>query len=177
MANFGESLSRREKDVLEELIKGASNKEIAANLSISPNTVKVHLRNLFTKLGASSRTEAVMLSIQHNVIDTGFIVAPTEDESRLKPTPPLQEIEVKKAEPIPVPVTETIIEQSTATAETIQPTQNEKSRSPLLYLIPALLLPVLFIGVWILQNLIHQPLMGNQDGQQNGRCKQHCSDQ
>jgi ATP/maltotriose-dependent transcriptional regulator MalT len=45
--------------VLEEIAAGRSNKEIAARLNISPNTVKTHAARLFEKLGAKRRTDAV----------------------------------------------------------------------------------------------------------------------
>jgi N-acetylneuraminic acid mutarotase len=50
---------------------GASNKQIASELSISENTVKVHLRNIYTKLNVSSRTEATTAAIHQ-----GYIVVP-----------------------------------------------------------------------------------------------------
>ena len=78
MPDFGESLSPREIDVVRAVANGTSNKEIAQLLSISPNTVKVHLRNVFTKLGASSRTEAVKFAAQQGLIE-GF----TPDETEL----------------------------------------------------------------------------------------------
>ena len=52
-------LSERELEVLHELAAGHSNKEIAARLHVSPNTVKTHVANLFGKLGARRRTEAI----------------------------------------------------------------------------------------------------------------------
>ena len=45
--------------MLERLAAGQSNKEIARTLGLSPNTVKTHVANLFAKLEASRRTEAV----------------------------------------------------------------------------------------------------------------------
>lgn len=52
-------LSERELEVLAELAAGHSNKEIAARLHVSPNTVKTHVARLFEKLEASRRTEAI----------------------------------------------------------------------------------------------------------------------
>src|SRR3546814_3506982 len=52
-------ISPREMAVLREVAAGHSNKQIAANLHVSPNTVKNHVARLFEKLGARRRTEAV----------------------------------------------------------------------------------------------------------------------
>lgn len=52
-------ISPRELDVLRELAAGYSNKEIAARLEVSPNTVKTHVARLLEKLGARRRTEAI----------------------------------------------------------------------------------------------------------------------
>jgi len=57
LASLG--LSEREMQVLELLAAGKSNKEIAQQLSVSPNTVKTHVGNVFGKLGARRRTEAI----------------------------------------------------------------------------------------------------------------------
>ncbi len=68
MAELGESLSERELDVLRAITEGATNKEVAQILTISQNTVKVHLRNMYTKLGVSTRTEAVTAGIQQGLV-------------------------------------------------------------------------------------------------------------
>ena len=52
-------LSERELEVLQALAAGLANKEIAARLHVSPNTVKTHMASLFAKLGARRRTEAI----------------------------------------------------------------------------------------------------------------------
>lgn len=52
-------LTEREKEVLQLILSGKSNKEIAANLSISENTVKTHVRNIFSKYDVSSRAELI----------------------------------------------------------------------------------------------------------------------
>jgi DNA-binding NarL/FixJ family response regulator len=55
-----ESLTRREREVLLLLGEGLSTAEIATRLVISRGTVKVHLHNIFEKLGARNRLEAVV---------------------------------------------------------------------------------------------------------------------
>ncbi|GCF08447.1 LuxR family transcriptional regulator [Dictyobacter arantiisoli] len=58
-----EPLTRRERDVLQQLLRGASNREIAQSLIISEGTVKKHVSNICSKLGVQSRTQAMAKSI------------------------------------------------------------------------------------------------------------------
>ena len=58
------SLSNRERQVLEWLIEGSSNKVIARELEISPRTVEIHRANMMTKLGARHAAEAVRLRME-----------------------------------------------------------------------------------------------------------------
>jgi DNA-binding NarL/FixJ family response regulator len=61
----GEELTRREKDVMQILSKGYSNKEIARRLFISERTVQTHLSNIFQKMNVNSRTEAVLVAMRN----------------------------------------------------------------------------------------------------------------
>jgi DNA-binding CsgD family transcriptional regulator len=61
-------ISDREREILKLVATGATNQQIAYQLNISVNTVKVHLRNIFGKIGATSRTEATIYAIQHGLV-------------------------------------------------------------------------------------------------------------
>lgn len=79
-------LSDRERQVLELIVTGVSNKEIAQQLVISVNTVKVHTRNIFEKLGVQSRTEATLLAIQERLVAVpGGDTRPGEDQEAAAP--------------------------------------------------------------------------------------------
>ena len=65
---LGHDLTPREIDVLELLVKGLNNAQIAVTLEISPATAKAHVSNILSKLGASSRAEAVSVAIQQNLV-------------------------------------------------------------------------------------------------------------
>lgn len=68
MPTLPEPLTEREMDVLKCLALGRSNKEIAAQLSISERTVKFHMSAILGKLNAANRTEALTLATQHGLI-------------------------------------------------------------------------------------------------------------
>lgn len=65
----GDALTAREIEVLREIARGRANKEIAAHLAISENTVKDHLKNILGKLQVAARTEAVTVAVQRGIIE------------------------------------------------------------------------------------------------------------
>ena len=64
----GPALSNREREILALLADGLGNKQIAARLGISTNTVQTHLELLFEKLGAGSRAEAVAIGVRRGLL-------------------------------------------------------------------------------------------------------------
>jgi DNA-binding CsgD family transcriptional regulator len=61
-------ISEREREILRLVAEGATNQQIAQQLDISVNTVKVHLRNIFGKIGVASRTEATVYAIRQGLV-------------------------------------------------------------------------------------------------------------
>lgn len=64
-----ESLTDRERDVLLRVAAGNRNRDIGELLSISEETVKVHMKHIMEKLGASDRTEAVTIAVRRGIIE------------------------------------------------------------------------------------------------------------
>lgn len=63
-----EVLTERELFVLRLVTSGASNQEIAEDMSLSVNTVKTHLKNILSKLQLGNRTQAAMYAMQHGLV-------------------------------------------------------------------------------------------------------------
>jgi len=61
-------LTRRELDIIDAVIGGASNREIATRLALSEQTVKNYFSSIFEKLGVSSRLEVAMFAVNHNLL-------------------------------------------------------------------------------------------------------------
>jgi DNA-binding NarL/FixJ family response regulator len=61
-------LTEREREILEYVARGFSNKDIARAIGRTDETVKIHLKSVFAKLGAADRTEAVTVALQRGII-------------------------------------------------------------------------------------------------------------
>ena len=66
------SLSKKEKQILQLLTCGGTNKEIAGALRVSPETVKMTLKNIFRKLGVENRTQAAVLAVKEKMLTQTF---------------------------------------------------------------------------------------------------------
>ncbi|WP_322821441.1 LuxR C-terminal-related transcriptional regulator [Chloroflexus sp.] len=75
-------ISEREREILRLVATGATNQQIAIALNISVNTVKVHLRNIFAKIGVESRTEATVYAIRNGIVTVGETGQNAIDESK-----------------------------------------------------------------------------------------------
>jgi DNA-binding NarL/FixJ family response regulator len=69
------ALTASELAVLRALARGLVNKQIAADLSIAPQTVKFHLTNVYRKLGVANRTEAIRFAFQHELVEPELVSA------------------------------------------------------------------------------------------------------
>ena len=66
----GEALTPGEVEVLRLIAAGNANKEIAAKLSITEETVKGRVRNILAKLGANDRTQAAITGLKRGIIES-----------------------------------------------------------------------------------------------------------
>jgi len=84
-ASQPEALSEREIEILQSVATGATNQQIGRDLVISPNTVKVHLRNIFAKLDVESRTEAALYAVRQGWVEMEGMTV-TADTAQMAPT-------------------------------------------------------------------------------------------
>jgi DNA-binding NarL/FixJ family response regulator len=64
-----DALTQREIEVLREVAAGNANKMVARRLAVSEETVKAHMKNILSKLGANDRTHAVTIALKRGIID------------------------------------------------------------------------------------------------------------
>ena len=64
----GHDLSPREREVLALMVQGLNNPDIAEKLVVGRSTVKFHVSSILGKLGVQSRTEAVVVAVQHHLV-------------------------------------------------------------------------------------------------------------
>jgi two-component system nitrate/nitrite response regulator NarL len=80
--DLASTLTEREREVLDHVARGKSNKVIAQALEISHNTVKLHVRHIMAKLDLNSRVEAAVFAFEHRGAVEG---SPTADDASRKP--------------------------------------------------------------------------------------------
>jgi DNA-binding NarL/FixJ family response regulator len=61
-------LTQREMEIVQAVVKGYSNKEIASQLGVAEDTIKHHLTNVFDKIGVSSRLELALFAVNHHLV-------------------------------------------------------------------------------------------------------------
>ncbi len=79
-----EQLNQRENEILSLIADGLSNREIAQKLSLSQETVKWYNKQIFAKLGAASRTQAVSIAKKNRLLKTMQIPSPAADPQLAK---------------------------------------------------------------------------------------------
>lgn len=127
-----EQPSERELELIELLSQGLSNREIAQMLHISPNTVKVHLRNIYGKLNVRSRAEATRFAIENGLVKLNVEQAAASPAAEQASAPP------------PAGAIEKSLEAETA-PQTTRPVPFARWKR--VYLIASVL--VVAIGLWV----------------------------
>jgi DNA-binding CsgD family transcriptional regulator len=169
MINETNQLSEREREILRLVASGLSNQQIANQLGISVNTVKVHLRNVFSKIGVASRTEATMYAVRAGIVtvdraepallstapDEPVAVEPApaetaatlEPELALESAPPLAQTSQPTLEPAAADHLSSAAELSQELVIT-QPLVRQRVGWAMMALTGAALLALMLIGAW-----------------------------
>ncbi|MGB9738563.1 kelch repeat-containing protein [Chloroflexus sp.] len=126
-------ISEREREILRLVATGATNQQIAVALNISVNTVKVHLRNIFAKIGVESRTEATVYAIRNGIVTVGETGTVINDETLATGEEPVTTEPVSApiaAEPEPLITKPSATEVSSVCAEGAEPVTTEPVSAP-----------------------------------------------
>jgi DNA-binding CsgD family transcriptional regulator len=161
-------MSERELEILRLVAGGLTNQQIAYQLNISVNTVKVHLRNIFGKIGATSRTEATVYAIRTGLVNVGAS-APTGAETGVEAlaaseTDAMELVTALDDERIAVEQTEQAEASTTPPIEArptsqVQPISGETLQQPALrrgFVLPVVL-GVLVIGILAMVLILNRP--------------------
>lgn len=116
MSNDVPEISEREREILQLVATGATNQQIAQQLHISPNTVKGHLRNINTKIGVTSRTEATLYAVRKGWVKVHDETAPPAAATAL-PVPD----EAAPPEILPTPAASVVPPESVSTPVPVAP--------------------------------------------------------
>lgn len=140
MSTDSTQISEREREILRLVAMGATNQQIAHQLNISINTVKVHLRNIFSKINVASRTEATVYAIQQGLVqlDTPS-VSPAEIEAEPDAPADLAEAITPLEQALPTTPNDESVAEPSALAAPIEP---EPAPEPALIVPPSAVEPV-----------------------------------
>lgn len=98
--NLSSPLSEREIEILRLVATGATNQQIAVQLDISIHTVKVHMRNILSKTGTASRTEASLYAIRAGIIQ---LTSGVPAEPDVSPLPSVKTTEMHRMQTVAAP--------------------------------------------------------------------------
>ena len=146
MTDTTPQLSEREREILAYVANGSTNQQIANDLGISVNTVKVHVRNIFGKIGVASRAEATLYAVRTGIVSVDIAqpaVAVVDDDD------PPSNGEAATTGPTPAPVSPTTPAHPAPPSEVapITPSAPPRSNRPIVWLAIAGIALLVTIGL------------------------------